>query len=94
MSNITKLSRYYDGPLAQIPDKYTGSYNIAVYRKFEDQGTVSFFEYYWVDGDSLAGLANTHLKNPLLWWKIMEVNPEISDPFSIKPGDIVRIPYV
>lgn len=94
MSNITRTSRYFDGPLAQIPNKTTGEYDIAVYRDFTSVGEVSFFIYTWVYGDSLSNLAKKYLANQLLWWKIMEINPEITDPFSIEPGAQVRIPYV
>lgn len=94
MSNITRRSRYFTGPLAQIQNKNTGNYDIVVYRDFTAVGTSSFFEYTWVFGDSLGALADKHLLNHLLWWKIMELNPEISDPFSIEPGTVIRIPYV
>lgn len=94
MSNITRLSRYYTGPLAQIPDKYTGDYNIAVFRQFDDQGKVSYFDYTWVVGDTLSLIANKYLGNPILWWRILEINPEITDPFSIIPGQTIRVPYV
>lgn len=94
MSNITRVSRYFTGPLAQIPDKNTGEYTIAVYRDFEDMGATSFISYTWVYGDTLGALAEKYLLNPLLWWKIMEINPEITDPFSIEPGQVIRVPYV
>jgi hypothetical protein len=27
------------------------------------------------------------------WWEIMEINPEIQDPFDISEGTILRVPY-
>jgi hypothetical protein len=27
------------------------------------------------------------------WWEIMEINPEIFDPFEITEGTILRVPY-
>lgn len=94
MSNITRTSRYFEGPLAQIPNKTSGEYTIAVYRDFTSNGSVSFFTYTWVQGDTLSLIANKYLLDPFLWWNIMEINPEITDPFSIEPGTKIRVPYV
>lgn len=94
MSNITRTSRYFEGPLAQIPNKTNGEYDIAVYREFAAIGSVTFRVHTWVYGDTLAYLANKYLSDPLLWWQIMEINPEITDPFSIEPGAEIRVPYV
>jgi len=27
-----------------------------------------------------------------MWWEIMDINPEILDPFTITPGTQLRIP--
>jgi nucleoid-associated protein YgaU len=94
MSNITRTSRYFEGPLAQIPNKTTGDYDIAVYRDFAPVGEVTFLTHVWVYGDNLSSLAKTYLLSPLLWWRIMEINPEITDPFLIEPGTEIRVPYV
>lgn len=91
---ILRTSRYYTGPLAQLAHKYTGVYNIVVDRSFPEVIKVSYVEYTWVDGDSLAALAHSYLNNSQYWWKIMEINQEISDPFSISPGTVIRIPNV
>jgi len=93
MSNITRRSRYFTGPLAQIENKSTGNYDIVVFRDFEEVGNVSFFEYTWIFGDNLGTIADKYLLNSLLWWRIMEINPEITDPFSIEPGTVIRVPY-
>lgn len=91
---IERVSRYYDGPLAQLKKKASNSYTIAVFRKFPDSKKVSYIEYVWVDGDSLGNLAQTYLGNSKYWWEIMEINPEIADPFDILPGTVIRVPYV
>lgn len=91
---IERVSRYYDGPLAQIRQKNTGEYTIAVFRLFPEEQTVTYIEYVWVDGDNLGKLANVYLGNSKYWWEIMEINPEITDPFAITPGTKVRVPYV
>jgi len=90
---IERVSRYYDGPLAQIKQKYTGNYTIAVYRRFPEARSVKFVEYTWVDGDSFGALAKVYLGNSKYWWEILEINPEIIDPINIAPGTVIRIPY-
>jgi nucleoid-associated protein YgaU len=90
---IERVSRYYDGPLAQIKYKYTSNYTISVFRKFSKEKKVDYIEYTWVDGDSLGQLADYFIGGSKYWWEIMEINPEISDPFKITPGTIIRIPY-
>lgn len=90
---IERVSRYYDGTLAQVRDKYTAAYTISVFRKFPTAKTVQFVEYTWVDGDSLGALANVYIGDSKYWWEIMEINPTILDPFSIAPGTKIRIPY-
>lgn len=90
---IERVSRYYDGPLFQVKQKYSKKYTIGVFRKFSTAKKVRYIEYSWVDGDSLGALANVYIGGAKYWWEIMEINPEISDPFNIKPGTIIRIPY-
>jgi nucleoid-associated protein YgaU len=93
MSKISRISRYFDGPLAQVQNKTTDAYDIAVFRKFPAKYTATYIEHTWEEGDTLAGLAAKYLNNPELWWRIMEINAEVADPFSFLPGDIVRVPY-
>ena len=89
---IERESRYYIGPLSQTPNKYTGSYEISVYRAFPATKQVTYTNYTWVDGDSLALLAQRYLKNAKYWWEIMDINPSISDPFNIAPGTVIKVP--
>ena len=49
--------------------------------------------YTWVDGDSLGEVAKRYNLIPKYWWEIMDINPEILDPFNIEPGTKLRIPY-
>lgn len=90
---IERVSRYYDGPLAQIKHKYTGEYTITVFRNFSEKKKIKYIEYTWVYGDSLGQLANTYIGDAKYWWEIMEINPEISNPLNIAPGTVIRIPY-
>ena len=94
MPKIGRLSRYYDGQLAQIYNESTKAYDIAVFRDFPETISETYFEYTWKYGDVLSVIAKTYLGRSEYWWKIMEINPEITDPLSIEPGNIIRVPYV
>lgn len=94
MPNISRLSRYYEGKLAQIYNENTKQYDIAVFKSEAEEISASFINYTWKYGDSLAVLSYKYLGIAEYWWKIMEINPEITDPFSIEPGTVIRVPYV
>jgi hypothetical protein len=84
-------SRYVDGPLFKAWDARKNEYHLTVFRQWPSLQT-AFFIYEWVDGDRLDNLSNKFLNTPELWWKILDVNPEINDPTSIAPGTKIRIP--
>jgi LysM repeat protein len=90
---IERVSRYYDGPLAQTQHKYTDQYIISVFRKFPTSKEVSYINYTWKEGDSLSTLSENFGVGAKYWWEIMEINPEIIDPFDITPGTVLRVPY-
>lgn len=90
---IKRSSRYYDGPLYQSEHKYTGTYNIVVDRKWPESTLIKYIEHTWAYGDSYASLANRYLKDPTLWWKILEANPNVMDPFATSSGTVIRVPY-
>jgi LysM domain len=90
--SIERVSRYNDGPLAQILYEHTGTYQVTVFRAWPKSTTVKYKEYTWILGDSLALLANKYCGGSKFWWEIMDINPEILDPFSIQPGQVIRIP--
>ena len=90
---IERVSIYYDGSLTQTPDKYTGEYIISVFRRFADSQQVNYITYTWKDGDNLSVLSEVFGVGYKYWWEIMEINPEIQDPFDITEGTILRVPY-
>jgi hypothetical protein len=90
---IERVSRYYDGPLSQTAHKYTGNPTVSVYRAFPTSKKVQYVEYTWADGDAIAILAQAYGLGSKYWWEIMEINPEIDDPFNIAAGTVIRVPY-
>jgi LysM repeat protein len=90
---IERVSRYYDGPLAQTQHKYTDQYIISVFRRFPTSKEVSYINYTWKEGDNLSNISEEFGVGAKYWWEIMEINPEVIDPFDIAPGTILRVPY-
>jgi hypothetical protein len=86
-------SRYANGTIIKAQDARNDTYKLAVYRNFPNAKT-NFYHYTWVDGDRIDIVANALLGSPTFWWKIMDFNPEIVDPFSITVGTNIRIPSV
>lgn len=93
---IKRTSRYYDGPLAQLKNEKKNIYEIAVYRKFPESINTNFVEHTYVEGETLSQIAAQYNNygTATYWWKIMEINPEITDPFNIEPGTVIRVPNV
>lgn len=46
----------------------------------------------WTQGDRIDYLAHVHLGSAHLWYRIMDMNPHVSDPNAIEPGTLLRIP--
>lgn len=86
-------SRYADGTVLKAFDSRTYKYQLSVFRTFPTYNT-KFFWYEWVETDRVDELARQFLGKPEFWWQIMDVNPEILDPFDIAPGTQIRIPHV
>lgn len=84
-------SRYVDGPLFKAYDSRKSNYNLTVFRQWPTYVS-EFFWYEWVESDRLDVLATRFLGDPSRWWEIMDVNPEINNPFTLEPGQQIRIP--
>jgi hypothetical protein len=84
-------SRYSDARLYQAYDSRTGKYNVTVLRQYPVYET-TFYYHEWSETDRLDILARKYLGSPSLWWQIMDLNPEIIDPFNIPYGTQLRIP--
>ena len=84
-------SRYADSRLYRAYDSRTGKYNVTVLREYPVY-EVSFSYHEWKETDRLDVLSLRYLGSPSLWWKIMDINPEIIDPFNIPFGTQLRVP--
>jgi hypothetical protein len=82
-------SRYADGNVISV-ETNNGS-SIAVLREFPEQAS-GFYSYVWREKDRIDMVAHTLLGSASLWWRIMDFNPEIINPFVISVGTILRIP--
>jgi hypothetical protein len=86
-------SRYATGTVIKAQDARNETYRLGVYRNFPN-AKFSFYYYTWVVGDRIDIVSNHLLGSPTFWWKIMDANPELIDPFSIPVGTTIRIPSV
>lgn len=86
-------SRYANGKVLKVQDARSGNDRMAVYRKFPTARS-NFYYYTWVENDRIDIVAYNLLGSPAFWWKIMDFNPEVLDPFSIPIGTNLRIPSV
>jgi nucleoid-associated protein YgaU len=84
-------SRYYDGDLRRNVDARSGRAELGVHRVFPELAA-SVFYYTWVAGDRPDLVSTKVYGDGDLWWRIMDFNPEILDPFVIAPGTVIRIP--
>jgi len=50
--------------------------------------------YRWSDGDRIDTLAYRLLGDSRLYWRIMDLNPQILDPTGIQPGTSIVVPRV
>lgn len=84
-------SRYVDGPVFKAYDSRTNTYELTVFRQFPSYLS-KFYIYEWKETDRIDALAKQVLGKVDLWWQILDLNPEILDPFNIAPGTQLRIP--
>lgn len=82
-------SRYAEGNVIAIETNAGPS--IAVLREFPNDSS-RFYSYVWREKDRIDLVANSLLGSPSLWWRIMDFNPELINPFSIPVGSVLRIP--
>jgi hypothetical protein len=84
-------SRYATGIVFTANDARNRMNRITVYRQFPTE-QIDFYNYTWVENDRIDFVASELLGSPQFWWRIMDFNPEIIDPFDIPVGTTIRIP--
>ena len=84
-------SRYIDGTIIDAYRAYTDTYQKGVYRTWPSY-TVTYYWYSVTAIDRIENIAGKVLGNPELWWRIMDANPDILNPFEIPAGTQLRIP--
>jgi nucleoid-associated protein YgaU len=84
-------SRYANGPLFKARDARKDVTVATVFRAWPTY--ISKFVLYEVtEVDRIENIAVKFLGNSELWWQIMDLNPEVLNPFEITPGTLLRIP--
>ena len=53
---------------------------------------VNYNLYTAKEGDTLENIATRMLGNPLRYWELADMNPQIKFPLDIKTGTVLRIP--
>lgn len=84
-------SRYASGVVVKSYDARKPAYSVTLFRQFPTS-TAEFYYYTWTQRDRIDLLAYELFGDPNLWWTIMDYNPEISNPFDIPIGTVLRIP--
>lgn len=87
-------SRYADSEVTYILNSRTGTPTASVLRTIPDAAVEYSYGrlYRWRDGDRLDDLAQRILGDSSQWWRILDVNPEITNPLAILPGTSLRLP--
>lgn len=91
---LRNTSRYANGVFGQVSDYHSKTPTTYVYRKFQvKEKKVDYFLYQFGEHDRIELVAHNFLNDYARWHEIMDINPEILDPFSITAGTTIRIPY-
>lgn len=85
-------SRYADGTIFIAQEPKSEDYMLTVFRQFPSYST-SYYWYEVTENDRIENIAAKTIGNPYLWWQIMDINPEVLNPFELLPGMQLRIPH-
>lgn len=83
-------SRYESADIEYVLDPATGETHPTVFRQHFVPPADSV--YIWRSGDRLDILAHAQYGDASLWWRIMDANPALVDPYRIRPGARLRMP--
>ena len=84
-------SRYADGKVFSTYTTRGTEYQALVFRQFPTY-SMGYSVYLWRQEDRIDRIALTFLGDASKWWSIMDINPEILNPYDIAVGTVVRIP--
>lgn len=84
-------SRYANGRVFRAHDSRSNTYQTTVRRVFPSE-SADYYTYTWVEGDRVDSVAAKLYGSASEWWRIMDLNPEITDPLNIAPGTVIRVP--
>lgn len=84
-------SRYVTGTFSKAFSAKRESYYLSVLREFPTDQS-NFYYYEWRERDRIEAVAARLMGDSNLWWRIMDYNPELLDPFNIPVASVIRIP--
>lgn len=54
--------------------------------------STTYYQYVTKDGDNFARIAARVLNDPVRYWEIADINPQVEWPDEIPTGTVIRIP--
>lgn len=83
-------SRYEDSEVTYVRDPKSRETRPTALRAYGARSAAGVHR--WRAGDRLDILAFQVYGDAAEWWKIMDANPGILDPNTIRPGTVLRLP--
>lgn len=65
-----------------------------VFYEFPGESYIEYQIHYTLEKERLDQIAYKYYARPEMWWKLMDYNPEVTDPINIPAGTALRIPLV
>jgi hypothetical protein len=84
-------SRYANGDITRHYNSTRNITAVIASRVFPTESS-QFIIYIWNEKDRIDLVSYRFLGNAEYWWKIMDYNPELSNPIDIPVGTSIRIP--
>lgn len=84
-------SRYRTAEIGYVLDGRSGVTRATVFRE-RIEPTDQYDFWIWSDGDRLDLLAQRFYGKSGDWWRILDANPEVTDPATIPLGFHLRVP--
>jgi nucleoid-associated protein YgaU len=89
---IYQGSRYEYSTVDFVATSQDADNNAVVFYDSYFEESMGYFEYTVIEGDRLDQIADKFYHAPDRWWYILDNNPQISDPFNIPIGTVLRVP--